>query len=343
MRTMQRTITTRLLCVLLAALLAAAAGCRSVSLPAGPVEDISPERRSRTEAAVEQFEARRNRLQFEAAQAAWDRGDPAACQESLAALLARAPSHRDARLLMASVAMEQNRPDEAMRQIESALADHPRDPVVHHAAGVFLEETGRADEALAYYQRAADLIATSTAPAAIDGVPAEGEESTDREDWAALADSARLAAAENLLRRGEAALAAGREDEAIAYLVDAVRQSPDDPHIPTTAAVSALGAGRPDLTISLAREALQRFPRAASLYRVLATAHYRRGEYQAAQLVLQQALSLDKSDALAYFLMGCTLAKLGQPAAADAHLREAARLDPRWAARAGAPVASVSR
>jgi tetratricopeptide (TPR) repeat protein len=64
---------------------------------------------------------------------------------------------------------------------------------------------------------------------------------------------------------------------------------------------------------------------------VLGAAHYRRGEYQVAQTALAQALSLDKSDALAYFLMGSTLAKQNEHEAAAKYLAEAARLDVRFA------------
>ena len=63
---------------------------------------------------------------------------------------------------------------------------------------------------------------------------------------------------------------------------------------------------------------------------VLGAAQYRLGDYQAAQVAIAQALSLDKSDALAYFLMGSTLVRLGQTTAAERQFAEAARLDPRF-------------
>ena len=61
-----------------------------------------------------------------------------------------------------------------------------------------------------------------------------------------------------------------------------------------------------------------------------ARAQYRLGDYAAAQVAIAQGLSLDKSDALAYFLMGSTLARLGQAEAAERQFAEAARLDPRF-------------
>ena len=100
---------------------------------------------------------------------------------------------------------------------------------------------------------------------------------------------------------------------------------------PLQRSVEALAQGDTATAIELATAGLAQNPeRPAPLYRVLGAAHYRRGEYQAAQIALAQALSLDKSDALAYFLMGSTLSKLGQSETAARCFAEAARLDPRY-------------
>lgn len=106
---------------------------------------------------------------------------------------------------------------------------------------------------------------------------------------------------------------------------------PQNQHNLLQRAVEALAQGDTEGAIELATAGLAQIPeRSASLYRVLGAAHYRRGEYQAAQIALAQALSLDKSDALSYFLMGSTLAKLGQSETAARCFAEAARLDPRY-------------
>ena len=100
---------------------------------------------------------------------------------------------------------------------------------------------------------------------------------------------------------------------------------------PLQRAVDALARGDTEGAIQWATAGLAQSPqRPAPLYRLLGTAHYRRGEYQAAQIALRQALSLDKSDALSYFLMGSTLLKLGQSETAARCYAEAARLDPRF-------------
>ncbi|HEX3997288.1 MAG TPA: tetratricopeptide repeat protein [Pirellulales bacterium] len=96
-------------------------------------------------------------------------------------------------------------------------------------------------------------------------------------------------------------------------------------------ATEALRENHPQNAIEVAKATLAGHPKAASLYRVLGAAEYRAGDFPAAQVAIAQALSLDKSDALAYFLMGSTLARLGQAEAAKRQFAEAARLDPRFA------------
>jgi hypothetical protein len=108
-------------------------------------------------------------------------------------------------------------------------------------------------------------------------------------------------------------------------------KNPNDPQVPISAAVAALRDGNPELAIDLLEPALGVCAESAALYRILGTAYYRRGDFHASQVTLQQALSLDKSSALSYFLMGCTLAKLGRLEAAEEHFRRAAAIDPKYA------------
>jgi Flp pilus assembly protein TadD len=134
-----------------------------------------------------------------------------------------------------------------------------------------------------------------------------------------------------LVQKGRSAIAEGRDALGFAYFREAMELRPDDPHVPTAAAVCALRHNQPDLAVSLLKPCLDAFPESVAVRRILATAHYRLGDYRSSQVVLRQALSLDNSSALSYFLMGCTLVKLGQPAVAETYFRQARRLDPRYA------------
>jgi tetratricopeptide (TPR) repeat protein len=137
----------------------------------------------------------------------------------------------------------------------------------------------------------------------------------------------------SLLQHGRAALAEGNAPVALAYFREAAGSSPQNPQIPISAAVTALEHNHPEVAIELMQGARRHFTRSAQIPRILGVAHYRLGDYRSSQVALQQALSLDKSSALTYFLMGCTLTKLGQLEPAEAHFRQARTLDPRYAVR----------
>jgi tetratricopeptide (TPR) repeat protein len=104
-----------------------------------------------------------------------------------------------------------------------------------------------------------------------------------------------------------------------------IRQSP------LRESVVALAQGDTEAAIAAAQRGLaESSAQPSALYRVMGAAHYRRGEFQTAQGELAQALSLDNTDALSYFLMSATLEKLNEHEAAAGFRAEAARLDARF-------------
>jgi tetratricopeptide (TPR) repeat protein len=134
----------------------------------------------------------------------------------------------------------------------------------------------------------------------------------------------------DLLQKGQMALAEGSPPTALEFFHQAAAIRPDNPQIPISAAAAALRTNHPAVAVELLIPVAKQFPKLAAVHRMLGAAHYRLGDYKSSQVSLQQALSLDKSSALSYLLMGCTLAKLGQAEAAEAHFREARALDPRY-------------
>jgi tetratricopeptide (TPR) repeat protein len=319
----------RLVKGLLLVAVALAAGCRSVVLPPPPVEDVASDRRQRLAAAVAEFEQKRTFAELEAARAAWKRGDLRNSQAGLENLLRRDGRNRDARLLLARVHFEQNHPEDAMAQLQTALADFPNDPEVHHAMGVLLTELKRPEDARAHLDRAASLAAARNKPAGTSGTGSPGVDAGN----AGGNSNSDPAAVDRLLRGGEAALAAGNREEALALFRRAEALDPQNPQIPTAAAVAALRQSCPEVAVTVAKDGVNRFPQWTPLLRTLGAAHYRVGDYHSSQLVLQQALSLDKSDSLAYFLQGCTCLKLRQIEAARACFAEAERINPSLATR----------
>lgn len=139
--------------------------------------------------------------------------------------------------------------------------------------------------------------------------------------------------AEALIGKGRIALSEGNPHAAAELFRQAILRSPNEPRIILSAATAALRYEQPELAVQLLKAAAARFAEHAAIHQTLGLAYYRLGDYPAAQDALSQAISLDKSNALSYFLMGCTLAKTGRTDAAEHYLRQAEAIDPRWTTR----------
>jgi tetratricopeptide (TPR) repeat protein len=81
--------------------------------------------------------------------------EPAA--EQLAGVVTRFPDFVDARVMLATVELDRNRPDAAMAQLRAALALAPESALAHHHLATALRRTGHAAEADLHRQRARAL------------------------------------------------------------------------------------------------------------------------------------------------------------------------------------------
>ncbi len=401
-------------------------------------ESPTQKRQRRAEAAVRRFEQQRDFAEYQSALFSLNHGDPETCESTLRRLCRRNPDHREARLLLAQLAIEEGRNEEAVENLVDLAGRQPLDAQVQHALGLAFDAQGDEASAAACYERASVLAPDEevyqasleaaiaavepTAPSpdnTVKAMPASAEPLPsevvpiphDREfertlasvfpgspaaqrtaaqnavAWHGPAEELPVAAADFVVADGlasssclpsrEAALARavepgrnpdhpvvkpaslaqpeptaalptdgerakdlaeaarqaaklGRKDEAARHFRRAVAANPYDPQISIQAATCALRLDDADLAAEMARDGLQRHPRSAALHRVLAVTYYRLGDYAGSQVSAQQALSLDKSSALSYFLLGSALARMGQTEAAATHLRQACRLDPRY-------------
>lgn len=337
-----------------ALLAAASAGCASLRPPDTQTKDVAPQQAQRREDVVRQFEASRDQAQYQAASNFLHQGNYKACRQSLDQLLGRNPGHVDARLLLADLLVEQQDYAGAQKQLQQVLAKNPKEARAEHALAVVLDAKGAGDQARQHYARAAELepsnetyrLSCQIAAGADSGgpAPAAAAQSNGKRvqaaGWQVVSDdrgSAESSPESELLFRFEASLE--EMDAALqrAVIAEMARANPDDPQIQLKAAVIALRHERPELAAEIAAAAAQRFPKSAEAHRILGTAEYRRGRFAAAQSALAIALSLDNSSALSYFLMGCTLNKLGQAPAAATNFARAGELDPRFAASGSHP------
>lgn len=320
-------------------------GCASNPLKklVAPVANVAPERELRSEEAIAEFERHRDQAQFTAALTRWREGDLIECRMTLDEIIERNPEHTEARLLLAELLLVEKQPQTALQHVQNVLNLEPENPVAIHTAGLVQEALGNNSAALEQYKRATELepdnevfllsydVAVGAPPRQVDGRPVgqvAGRElgvdhsnesaspAAGREPWRALLDEAELA-----LKRGDDD--AGRE-----AFDRAMRFSGDDPQIPISIGVLILRYNRPELAQEYLEPAVTRFPNDHRLHRTLGLALYRQGQYEASQVSLGQALSLDNTDALSYVLLGSVLSKLGDRAAAENYLLEAQRLDP---------------
>ncbi|HEY2881492.1 MAG TPA: tetratricopeptide repeat protein [Pirellulales bacterium] len=308
-RTQTRRLTWLCCAFALAALLSlpgcAGFGSLGQNVTRNAASDVGPPRDNRKEALTKEFDENRDEAQFQAAASAWQRGDVEGCRKLIARVLERSPNNRRARMLLADVELFDGHADLATEELSKLIAADAKDAMAHHALAEVLDVSGRRQEALVHYEAAAQLeptneVYTLSLQTAKDtgGTPPQelpGAPSTGVQGIAAPVNPQNL---QKPLARAVAALAAGNTQEAIDVATRGVAQTPAD---------------------------------AQALYRVLGMAHYRRGEFQAAQAALSQALSLDNRDGLAYFLMGSTLEKLDQHEPAAGYFAQAAVLDARFA------------
>jgi tetratricopeptide (TPR) repeat protein len=308
-------------------------------------DSVSDTREKRLREIAADFDRRRDEAQYQAALNRCREDDSAGCREALSQLLARSPAHCGARLLLADVELSDGNPKGALDQARQVQVLEPQNAEAHHVMGVALDALGESAAALPEYEKATRLDShneqyaacyqaaldaslppaaaqpekSPTARRAADGFSPGVTSATTPSDRIDIADSA------------SGAEQAGCVVQASATGVpEAACDDSPEAREALQRAVTALRNDKARNAADIAAAALRRHPRSAALARVLGAAQYRLGDYQAAQVAIAQALSLDKSDALAYFLMGSTLVRLGQTTAAERQFAEAARLDPRF-------------
>ena len=336
--------------LLLVLVASAATGCATFKRMRSDSDDVAAKAAKRTAETVKAFEMQRNFAQFQAAEARWREGNVKACHEALEGLLQRDPKHLEAKLLLTQVLLSEEKFDQARASLEPILAERPADARVQHTMGLLMEMQGKSEEALACYQRAAELEPENeeyalacrpvpAAPADASAVQSAGyrapaeNAAADGQDRAPEVQPAPAAKGrpdvELALADAERALEAEQMPKARDLLTKAVSLDPNSAQLAVRAAVLPLRHQHPELAIFVLQPLADRFSESAPFKRTLGMAYYRQGNYQAAQRALEQALSLDNSSALAYLLLGCTLEKLGQADAAKSRFEQAHRLEPR--------------
>jgi tetratricopeptide (TPR) repeat protein len=108
-------------------------------------------------ASAQQYDERRDEMQFQLAEARWRRNDMAACQQSLEEIVARNPEHRGAHLRLAELCLLKNKPAKALPLLQRFCREHRDDAEAHHLLGLAFEALGKQEQSVAAYQRAVKL------------------------------------------------------------------------------------------------------------------------------------------------------------------------------------------
>jgi len=161
-----------------------------------------------------------------------------------------------------------------------------------------------------------------------------------RQDLHRIQDSGRLALAlpfagkyyttpaRNYFRMGAAFLWAGYPEQAIVYLDEVVRRTPDNFYAHLCLGQIHLGAGRIDAARKHLERATALNDKSAGAWNDLGGVAMRQGNFTAALADLQKALALDPDDSSALINCGLVEANLGHPEAAEEMFRRAVNLDP---------------
>ena len=115
-------------CLLALTAALAVGGCAGLNALPPPIEDIAPQREERKQEVVEDFEQRRDESQYQAALAAWERGDTRGCEEQLVQLLRRNPNHHTARQALADLYLEGENFPAAEKHYRQLIQDQPGTP-----------------------------------------------------------------------------------------------------------------------------------------------------------------------------------------------------------------------
>ena len=136
---------------------AMSSGCATLSSMRRELAEQPPRRKERQEKTVAAFEAQRDAAQLAAALNRWNEGNHAACEDLLTSLVQRKPQYVDARLQLAELYLFREETSRAEEQLRAALQIAPQRADVHDCLARVLEADERSSEALAHFQKAAEL------------------------------------------------------------------------------------------------------------------------------------------------------------------------------------------
>ncbi|MGE0356670.1 MAG: tetratricopeptide repeat protein [Burkholderiales bacterium] len=245
------------------------------------------------------------------------------------ALLARLPANPDVRHLLALVALQRGRAEEALERVDGLLGDSPREAFALNTRGAACQALGRSEEAIAAYRAALDADPGYADAAGNLGMALLG--ARRMEEASALADEV-LARMPQFLPMwmvgGHAALALGRLEAARARFAGALRLAPGHPGILSFLGDALFGLRRHAEALACFDEVAATQPRDAATLERRGRALLELGRAGDAEGAFRQATELAPSFAPAWHNLGCALLELGRFADCDQAESRAMALSP---------------
>ena len=204
---------------------------------------------------------------FSSAVKAVSEGEPLRAEGLLTALLLQAPDHPMALHLAGVVALQQNKREEALQQIEKSVAIDPRNPAAQCDLGFLLTSAGRHQQAEVHLREALRLKgAFPEAQFNLGNLLRVTGRRAEAEHAYAQAIGLRPKFAEALINRAVVLLDLGRAREAEAMIRRALEQRPAAPELHNLHGRILDALGRMDDAIAAHRTAIELDPRRAQSY-----------------------------------------------------------------------------
>lgn len=211
-------------------------------------------------------------------------------------------------------------------EIERALAADPRNPEIHSAYAIFLQQQGRAAAAITHFRKAVELAPRSR-DFSYNLALALLHENQAAEALSVL-DKHSFPVADHLALRGAILSVLGRFPQAIEALRRSVALDPANPDSLYDLALTLIRTGNSTEGAALLNRGRQRFPRIAKFHAAAGAVAYDNGRNEEAVRAYQAAVTIEPGAADLQASLGDIYDATGDLARAQAAYAKAIRLDP---------------
>ncbi|SES73738.1 tetratricopeptide repeat protein [Oceanicella actignis] len=302
----------------------------SLDLSQGKPEEA--ERRLREVAEREGASADGDKARVELARLMLRQGRDDEAQKLVEEVLANDPRNEAALTLRASRLIDEDKPEEAIRDLRAALDAAPRNPIILLKLAQAHERNGSRELAM---ERLGQAVQASNFDPAIALRYAQALIAQDKRDVAekVLVDALSRHPQDRGLMVELARLRLERRDFGAALqLAERLEQiAPGDDAAARIRAAALIGQRRVDEAMSLLAAAARADDPSIETMASLVRGHLAAGEPEKAEAYLREHLQKNPNDARAMILLGSVQLARGDAAAAEAAFREAVRADPKLA------------